>query len=187
MEVSGIDISQFDKSFKPQDSLYDYVNNNWLSETEIPDDQIGWGSYMTLREESLKNQNHLIQELIKNKENLFPSSEEEKIANLYLSYMNRELVNNLGSKPLKKDINDVKKLKSVDDLWKYFAISVKKGTATPLYFAVYDDLKDPLNYTIYFGQSGLGLPDRDYYLLDQPHYVKGREEYHIHIANLFKT
>ena len=186
MEVSGIDISQFDKSFKPQDSLYDYVNNNWLSETEIPDDQIGWGSYMTLREESLKNQNHLIQELIKNKENLLPSSEEEKIANLYLSYMNRELVNNLGSKPLKKDINDVKKLKSVDDLWKYFAISVKKGTATPLYFAVYDDLKDPLNYTIYFGQSGLGLPDRDYYLLDQPHYVKGREEYPIHITNLFK-
>ena len=186
MEVSGIDISQFNKSFKPQDSLYDYVNNNWLSETEIPDDQIGWGSYMTLREESLKNQNHLIQELIKNKESLSPSSEEEKIANLYLSYMNRELVNNLGSKPLKKDIDDIKKLNSVDDLWKYFAVSVKKGTATPLYFAVYDDLKDPLNYTIYFGQSGLGLPDRDYYLLDQPHYVKGREEYPIHIANLFK-
>ena len=63
MEVSGIDISQFDKSFKPQDSLYDYVNNNWLSETEIPDDQIGWGSYMTLREESLKNQNHLMVEI----------------------------------------------------------------------------------------------------------------------------
>ena len=57
MEISGIDISQFNEGFKPQDSFYDYVNHNWLSETEIPDDQIGWGSYMTLREESLQNQN----------------------------------------------------------------------------------------------------------------------------------
>ena len=59
MEISGIDISQFNEGFKPQDSFYDYVNHNWLSETEIPDDQIGWGSYMTLREESLQNQNTL--------------------------------------------------------------------------------------------------------------------------------
>ena len=85
MEISGIDISQFNEGFKPQDSFYDYVNHNWLSETEIPDDQIGWGSYMTLREESLQNQNTLINALIKNKDNLVKSSEEEKIANLYLS------------------------------------------------------------------------------------------------------
>ena len=51
MELSGIDISQFNEEFKPQDDFYDYVNHNWLSKTEIPDDQIGWGSYMTLREE----------------------------------------------------------------------------------------------------------------------------------------
>ena len=48
MELSGIDISQFNEEFKPQDDFYDYVNHNWLSKTEIPDDQIGWGSYMTL-------------------------------------------------------------------------------------------------------------------------------------------
>ena len=68
MELSGIDISQFNEEFKPQDDFYDYVNHNWLSKTEIPDDQIGWGSYMTLREESLQNQNILINALIKNKD-----------------------------------------------------------------------------------------------------------------------
>ncbi len=185
MQLSGIDISQFDDNFKPQDSLYDYVNNNWLSKTEIPDDQIGWGSYMTLREESLKNQYDLIEGLLKDQKNLSSSSEEGKILNLYLSYMNRELLNELGSSPLKKDINEIENLKSIDDIWKYFALSVRKGLDAPLYFAVYDDLKDPLNYTIYFGQSGLGLPDRDYYLLDQPHYIKGREEYPKHLENLF--
>tara|TARA_Y100001936_G_scaffold250364_1_gene302978 strand:+ start:1670 stop:3682 length:2013 start_codon:yes stop_codon:yes gene_type:complete len=185
MEISGIDISQFNEGFKPQDSFYDYVNHNWLSETEIPDDQIGWGSYMTLREESLQNQNTLINALIKNKDNLVKSSEEEKIANLYLSYTNRNLVNKLGSAPLKDDIKRINNISTTEDLWKYFSESVKKGISSPIYFAVYDDLKDPLNYTIYFGQSGLGLPDRDYYLLDQPHYIKGREEYPKHLSNLF--
>ena len=71
MQLSGIDISQFDDNFKPQDSLYDYVNNNWLSKTEIPDDQIGWGSYMTLREESLKNQYDLIEGLMKDQKNFY--------------------------------------------------------------------------------------------------------------------
>ena len=140
MQLSGIDISQFDDNFKPQDSLYDYVNNNWLSKTEIPDDQIGWGSYMTLREESLKNQYDLIEDLMKDQKNLSSSSEEGKILNLYLSYMNRELLNELGSSPLKKDINEIKNLKSIDDIWKYFALSVRKGLGAPLYFAVYDDL-----------------------------------------------
>ena len=185
MELSGIDISQFNEEFKPQDDFYDYVNHNWLSKTEIPDDQIGWGSYMTLREESLQNQNILINALIKNKDNLIASSEEEKIANLYLSYTNRDLVNKLGSLPLSDDIEAIKNIKNKTDLWKYFSESEKKGMSSPIYFAVYDDLKDPLNYTIYFGQSGLGLPDRDYYLLDQPHYIKGREEYPIHLSNLF--
>ena len=104
MEISGIDITELNNNFKPQDSFYDYVNHNWLSETEIPDDQIGWGSYMTLREESLKNQNELIKALISNKENLIKSTEEEKIANLYLSYINRDAVNQLGADPLKNDI-----------------------------------------------------------------------------------
>ena len=75
---------------------------------------------------------------------------------------------------------------TTEDLWKYFSESrKKKGISSPIYFAVYDDLKDPLNYTIYFGQSGLGLPGRDYYPLDQPHYIKGREEAILNIFQIF--
>ena len=91
MEISGIDISQFNEGFKPQDSFYDYVNHNWLSETEIPDDQIGWGSYMTLREESLQNQNTLINALIKNKSKAF--------------FLNFGTVTQLGYTNIKNKIN----------------------------------------------------------------------------------
>ena len=182
---SGVNKSDFNEDIRPQDSMYDYVNSKWLSETEIPDDQLGWGSYMTLREESFQNQNKLIKELISNGTTQESGSEESQIVNLYLSFMDREIVNNLGSEPIQEDIERINEITTVDDIWKYFASSVIKGRSTPLYFAVYDDLKNPLDYTIYFGQNGLGLPDRDYYLEDKPHYVKAREEYPKYLENIF--
>ena len=182
---SGVNKSDFNEDIRPQDSMYDYVNSKWLSETEIPDDQLGWGSYMTLREESFQNQNKLIKELISNGTTQESGSEASQIVNLYLSFMDREIVNNLGSAPIQEDIERINEIKTVDDIWKYFASSVIKGRSTPLYFAVYDDLKNPLDYTIYFGQNGLGLPDRDYYLEDKPHYVKAREEYPKYLENIF--
>ena len=48
MELSGIDISQFNEEFKPQDDFYDYVNHNWLSKTEIPDDQMQGNGCVTV-------------------------------------------------------------------------------------------------------------------------------------------
>ena len=182
---SGINKSDFNEDTRPQDSMYDYVNSKWLRETEIPNDQLGWGSYMTLREESFQNQNKLIKELISNGATSESGSEESQIVNLYLSFMDREIVNNLGSEPIQEDIKRINEIKTVDDIWEYFASSVIKGRSTPLYFAVYDDLKNPLDYTIYFGQNGLGLPDRDYYLEDKPHYVKAREEYPKYLENIF--
>ena len=182
---SGVNKSDFNEDIRPQDSMYDYVNSKWLSETEIPDDQLGWGSYMTLREESFQNQNKLIKELISNGTTQESGSEASQIVNLYLSFMDREIVNNLGSKPIQEDIERINEITTVDDIWKYFASSVIKGRSTPLYFAVYDDLKNPLDYTIYFGQNGLGLPDRDYYLEDKPHYVTAREEYPKYLENIF--
>ena len=182
---SGVNKSDFNEDIRPQDSMYDYVNSKWLSETEIPDDQLGWGSYMTLREESFQNQNKLIKELISNGTTQESGSEASQIVNLYLSFMDREIVNNLGSAPIQEDIERINEITTVDDIWKYFASSVIKGRSTPLYFAVYDDLKNPLDYTIYFGQNGLGLPDRDYYLEDKPHYVTAREEYPKYLENIF--
>ena len=182
---SGINKSDFNEDTRPQDSMYDYVNSKWLRETEIPNDQLGWGSYMTLREESFQNQNKLIKELISNGATSESGSEESQIVNLYLSFMDREIVNNLGSEPIQEDIERINEITTVDDIWEYFASSVIEGRSTPLYFAVYDDLKNPLDYTIYFGQNGLGLPDRDYYLEDKPHYVTAREEYPKYLENIF--
>ena len=184
--ISGINPNEFNYLVRPQDSLYDHVNSNWLDNTPIPDDQVGWGSYMTLREESYSNQDMLIKKIIERIENNNPyiSDEELKIANLYKSFIDRDKVNRLGYDPILPELKIISEISNVIDLWQYFSRSIKSGSSIPLRIFIYDDLKDPLNYTIYIDQGGLGLPDRDYYLEDN--YKEIRSAYITHIENLLR-
>ena len=184
--VSGINPNEFNYLVRPQDSLYDHVNSEWLNNTPIPDDQVGWGSYMTLREESYSNQDMLIKKIIQRieKNNPFVSDEELKIANLYKSFIDRDKVNKLGYEPILPELKIISEISSVNDLWQYFSRSIKSGSSIPLRIFIYDDLKDPLNYTTYIDQGGLGLPDRDYYL--EENYKEIRSAYIVHIENLLK-
>ena len=184
--VSGINPNEFNYLVRPQDSLYDHVNSEWLNNTPIPDDQVGWGSYMTLREDSYSNQDMLIKKIIERieKNNSFISDEELKIADLYKSFIDRDKVNKLGYEPILPELKVISEISDVTDLWQYFSRSIKSGSSIPLRIFIYDDLKDPLNYTIYFDQSGLGLPDRDYYL--EENYTEIRNAYISHIENLLK-
>lgn len=184
--ISGINPNEFNYLVRPQDSLYDHVNSNWLDNTPIPDDQVGWGSYMTLREESYSNQDMLIKKIIERIENNNPyiSDEELKIANLYKSFIDRDKVNSLGYDPILPELKIISEISNVIDLWQYFSRSIKTGSSIPIRIFIYDDLKDPLNYTIYIDQGGLGLPDRDYYLEDN--YKEIRSAYITHIENLLR-
>ena len=184
--VSGINPNEFNYLVRPQDSLYDHVNSEWLNNTPIPDDQVGWGSYMTLREESYSNQDMLIKKIIQRieKNNPFVSDEELKIANLYKSFIDRDKVNKLGYEPILPELKIISEISNVNDLWQYFSRSIKSGSSIPLRIFIYDDLKDPLNYTTYIDQGGLGLPDRDYYL--EENYKEIRSAYITHIENLLK-
>ena len=184
--VSGINPNEFNYLVRPQDSLYDHVNSEWLNNTPIPDDQVGWGSYMTLREESYSNQDMLIKKIIQRieKNNPYVSDEELKIANLYKSFIDRDKVNKLGYEPILPELKIISEISSVNDLWQYFSRSIKSGSSIPLRIFIYDDLKDPLNYTTYIDQGGLGLPDRDYYL--EENYKEIRSAYIAHIENLLK-
>ena len=184
--VSGINPNEFNYLVRPQDSLYDHVNSEWLNNTPIPDDQVGWGSYMTLREESYSNQDMLIKKIIQRieKNNPYVSDEELKIANLYKSFIDRDKVNKLGYEPILPELKIISEISNVNDLWQYFSRSIKSGSSIPLRIFIYDDLKDPLNYTTYIDQGGLGLPDRDYYL--EENYKEIRSAYIAHIENLLK-
>ena len=160
---SGIEISNVDQSIRPQDDFYRYVNGTWLDKTEIPADKSSYGSFILLRDKARLDVLEIIEEMSK-KENLEPGSDEQKVRDLYRSFMNTKKIDTLGIEPMKGDLRRIDTINNQEQLASYFAESVKLRTGPPFRFWVDNDDKQPTKYSVYFTQSGLGLPDRSYYL-----------------------
>lgn len=181
--VSGIDLKSLDPAIRPQDDFYGYVNGVWTRNTEIPADKSTWGTYIELREIVQAQLRTLIDDTLAHPGK--PGSEARKIADLYGSFMNEKARNAAGFTPLRADLARVAGLKDKQDLPALFAYLQRTGVATPFSASVTPDAQDPEHYTVNISQSGLGLPDRDYYLKnDDAKLTAVRAKYVEHIANL---
>ena len=160
---SGIELSNVDQSIRPQDDFYRYVNGTWLDKTEIPADKSSYGSFTALRDKARLDVLEIIEEMSK-REDLEPGSDEQKVRDLYRSFMNTEKIDTLGIEPMKGDLRRIDMINNPEELASYFVESVKLSTSSPFGFWIDNDSKQPTKYSVYFTQSGLGLPDRSYYL-----------------------
>ena len=97
--ASGIDKANMDLSVRPQDNFYRYVNGAWLNTNEIPGDKTSIGSFYDLRDEADDNVKAIIEELAAT-ENLTMGSDEQKVADLFRSFMNTEARNAAGTSPV---------------------------------------------------------------------------------------
>ncbi|MBJ7311882.1 M13 family metallopeptidase [Rugamonas sp. CCM 8940] len=181
--VSGIDLNTLDPAIRPQDDFYGYVNGVWTRNTEIPADKSTWGTYVELRETAQGQLRALIAATLKHPGK--PGSDAHKIADLYTSYMDEKARNAAGFKPLRADLARVAAIKDKKDLPALFAYLQRNGIHTPFAAGVAPDAQDPEHYTINISQSGLGLPDRDYYLKDEDAKLKAvRAQYLKHIETM---
>nr|WP_229225144.1 M13 family metallopeptidase [Duganella violaceicalia] len=181
--VSGIDLKSLDPAVRPQDDFYGYVNGVWTRNTEIPVDKSTWGTYIELRETAQGQLRAVIDATLKHPGK--PGSDAHKIADLYTSYMNDKARNAAGFKPLKADLAHVAAIKDKQDLPALFAYLQRNGIQTPFSAHVAADAQDPEHYTVNVSQSGLGLPDRDYYLKDDDAKLKAvRAKYQQHIETM---
>ena len=179
---SGIDPDGFDKAVRAQDDLFLHVNGRWLQRTEIPADKSNYGSFNKLIDEAQLNIRAIIEEAAKN-----PSDETgRKVGNFFNSYMNESLVEELGLKPLQSEIDRIEKLADKNDVVRHFAHNEVIGVGGPIGFFVDQDDRDSTQYLAAVMQSGTTLPDRDYYLQDEPKYVKARQALKAYIAKLFQ-
>jgi predicted metalloendopeptidase len=181
--VSGIDLNTLDPAVRPQDDFYGYVNGVWTRNTQIPADKSTWGTYIELREIAQGQLRKVIDAAVKNPGKA--GSETHKIADLYTSFMNEKARDAAGFKPLHADLARVAALKDKKELPALFAYLQRTGIATPFAAGVAPDAQDPEHYTVNISQSGLGLPDRDYYLKDDDAKLKAvRAKYLTHIATM---
>ena len=183
--VSGVDFNNFDKSIRPQDDFYSYVNGTWVKNNEIPADRTSIGAFYDLREQAKKDVKAIIDEVSASK-NLVEGTDEQKVADLYRSFMDTEKLNELGLSPLNDEIQKIDAISNQDELVKYFAHSQTIGMGSPMAFYVSVDAKDSTRYATHVWQSGLSLPEKDYYFNKESRFVDIRKAYVKHIENMFK-
>src|SRR5471032_450169 len=157
--TSGIDTSNFDHSVRPQDDFFRYVNGGWLKKTEIPGDASSWGAFPELTERS-RNALHGILEETSHASGL--SGEKKKVGDLYASFIDSARIEKLGLTPLAGEMKSIAAIQTAAQLPGAFAHFARLGVQGPLGVSVGQDPKASSVNITQAGQSGLGLPDRDY-------------------------
>ena len=178
---SGVELTGMDTSVRPQDDFYAYANGNWLKEVEIPADQSGWGSYMTLRDESLASLRIIVNEVAGDVED---SESAAKIGNYFNAYMDEERAEELGMSPLEGLFAEIDAIENHDAMASWFGENNELNIDGPFNLDVGQDDKDSTQYVIFVFQSGLGLPDRDYYFDESERGLALRDGYLAFVESL---
>jgi predicted metalloendopeptidase len=181
----GIDTTSFDRSVRPQDDFFRFVNGTWLKNTEIPADRTRFGSFDELIEESQKAVREIIEETAKSTSKQ-PGSEAQKVGDLYASFMDTTRIEAAGIAPIRPELSRVAALSDRSALPELFAQLARSGVQTPFGFFISQDPKQATRYIAQVNQSGLGLPDRDYYLKTEENFQKLRTAYQGYIETLFR-
>ncbi len=182
--VSGIDQTGFDLSARPQDDFYRYVNGKWLDETEIPPDFPMWGTFVTLFDESEKAQRAIIEELA-DRDDLEPGSEEQKVRDYFVAFMDTARVEELGGAPLQRLLSEVDALSSKTEWLAMAGRQARYGVQSPIGMFIDLDPGESERYIATLWQSGLGLPSRDYYTEEGASFAEIRQKYPEYITSLF--
>ncbi len=181
--VSGLDLAGMDKSIQPGDDFFAYMNGAWVDSTEIPADKGRYGIFDTLRDESQEAVKAIIEESATG--DFEKGTDEQKVGDMYKSFLDWETRDGRGIAPLQPELDRIASISDYDDLAVYFAETQRRNMDAPLGFGQVADFKDPNYYMIYVWQSGLGLPDREYYLKDDDKSEEIRTKYVEHIAKMF--
>lgn len=180
---SGISLENMDTSIKPVDDFYRYTNGTWLKNTEIPADKSNYGSFSKLYDDAQKNLKVIIEQASKNKD-AQAGSDEQKLRDFYNSFMDEAEVEKLGFEPLKPVIAKINSVETHQQLASVIAQVSAMGVTAPLGWYVNNDAKKSDQYAVYVVQSGLGLPDRDYYLKDDEKSESQRQSYVKYMADM---
>jgi putative endopeptidase len=179
----GINVGLMDKTVKPGDDFFRFVNGTWYDKTAIPADKTRWGSFDELRQNTDKDALAILKEASVDKK-LDPNSDQAKAVNVYNTYMDTISRNKLGIDPLKPYLTKINAIKTIDDLNKLLIEMEPLGGIGFYGVGVGADAKDSNKNVVYLGLGSLGLPDREYYVSDDKDSKEKRQKYALHVARM---
>lgn len=181
----AIDVSLLDSTHKPADDFFAFVNQKWIDAHPIPPSKSSWGAFYELRERSTEALKGILEESSKTKH---PDSDPRSlIGSFWTAAMDSATVAKRGWEPLISDLKSWIHQTDPQQRSTKLAEQLKRGSKGPIEVYVYQDLKNATRQVLYVNQSGLGLPDRDYYFRTGERAEEIRAEYQRYIAQLLSS
>lgn len=178
-QSSGIDTSAIDRTIRPQDDFYRYVNGRWLDRTDSA------SSRNRSRDAQLRVYDEM-RSLLASPAFVAESrnADRRKLSDLYRSIMDEQTIESAGMSPLRGDLKRIEEIRSTLDVTRILALLARSGVSVPVAVSVHPDQREPTKYLADLEQSGLSLPDRDYYLSPEPRFVELRAAYVAHVTRV---
>lgn len=181
----GFDPADLGTDMRPQDDFFGYANGAWVARTEIPAEYSRWGA-MQIVQQTTEGQLRELIEAMAALPDRPAGSDEQKIVDLYQGFMDEERADALGIEPLADELARIEALATHDDLIAWFGHALAAGITVPVDFYIDADAAAPDTSLAYLWQSGLGLPDRDYWLGDTDQLGAVRTKYAEHIERMYQ-
>jgi putative endopeptidase len=180
---SGLDLAGFDTTVRPQDDLYRFAGGAWLQKTAIPEDRSNYGTFTMLEDQAQAALRALVEETAAAPGRAY-GSDAQKVGDFYASFMDVDRVAVLGATPLAAEIAQILQIRTTRDVFAYMGRSQRLGVPHPLMMYVTQDARDSKAYIASVYQSGLTLPDRDYYLAMDARNVELRRALDVYVTRL---
>ncbi|RZM32262.1 MAG: M13 family peptidase, partial [Sphingomonas sp.] len=172
----GFDMAGRDTSVTPGTDFFDYANGGWVKTTPIPADRSSYGMFHVLQDLSLERTRTIL--------DVSAKTPGDKVGDFYSSFMDEAAVNAKGATPVKPMLAALKATKDKTALVTEIAKLQRQGVGGFVGVGVQQDDKDPTTYVVSLGQSGIGLPDRDYYLKDDAKLATIRTAYEAYLTRM---
>ena len=177
----GIDLAAQDKSVKPGDDFYRYVNGRWLTTEKIPPDQSSWGPLEALEVQAELDVKAIIEASAA--AHVAAGTNEQKIGDFYAAFLDRDKIDRLGLTPARGGLDAIAALKTHEQVAAMIA-DPRFPLDGPIAYGITLDQKNPDRYIVSIGESGLSLPDREYYLKTDPQFAEIRAKFLVHVEKM---
>ncbi|HXN98635.1 MAG TPA: M13 family metallopeptidase N-terminal domain-containing protein [Candidatus Acidoferrales bacterium] len=181
----GFDLSNLDRGVKPCDDFVEFAMGGWLKNNPVPTDRPIWGASNKVQDQNEEILHQILEEAAKSRE-AAAGSVQLLIGSFYASCMDADEIEKAGLEPLQPELKRIAALESTGDLQTEFAHLQIRGISVPFFFGSIQDFKDSSQQIAFASQSGLGMPNRDYYTKSDEKSKDLRDRYVQHVARMFK-
>ncbi len=177
----GFDLKAMDLAVSPGDDFFRHAGGSWMKTTQIPADRSRWGSFNILAVKSEDDVRDVVETV--SKTDSAEGSVARKIVDYYRSYTDASAIEGRGLEPVRAELARIAALQNYEDVVRHSAQKDFRANL-PVSMGVNLDAKRPDVYIVSVVQSGLGMPDRDYYLKEDAKFVEARGKYRVYVETM---